>query len=155
MRTLWLLVVSAAVMSCSKDAQSESDTEAIRSIRTQSNEAIARHDAASVESFLADDYVITISTGAIERSRKEHIDSFASHFAQYPDVVYLRTPTTISISDSYPLAIEHGTWVGSRTTTNGKLENGGEYTAAWRKTGDVWKIYSELFVALYCRGEDC
>lgn len=155
MRTLWLVVVSAAVISGAQDALSENEAETIRSLRTQSNEAIARHDATSVGSFLADDYVITISTGAIERSREKHIDSFAAHFEQYPDVVYLRTPTTIRISESYPLAIEHGTWVGSRTTTNGKLENGGEYTAAWRKTGDVWKIYSELFVALYCRGEDC
>lgn len=155
MRTLWLVVVSAGVTLGAQDALSENDAETIRSIRAQSNEAIARHDAASVGSFLAEDYVITISTGAIERSREEHIDSFAAHFEQYPDVVYVRTPTTISTSESYPLAIEHGAWVGSRTTTNGKLENGGEYTAAWRKTDGVWKIYSELFVALYCRGEDC
>ena len=37
----------------------------------------------------------------------------------------------------------------------GKLENGGEYTAAWRKTDGVWSIYSELFVGLYCHGADC
>ena len=53
------------------------------------------------------------------------------------------------------LAIEHGTWVGSRTSENGKLENGGQYTAAWRKTDGVWRIYSELFVGLYCNGVDC
>ena len=155
MRTVWLVVVVAGVISGTQHALSENDAETIRSIRAQSNEAIARHDAASVGSFLADDYVITISTGAIERSREEHIDSFAMHFEQYPDVVYLRTPTTIIISESYPLAIEHGAWIGSRTTTNGSLKNGGEYTAAWRKTDGVWKIYSELFVALYCRGEGC
>lgn len=155
MRSLVLVVVGAIVMSGAQGADPESDKVTIRSMRLQSNEAIARHDAAAVGSFLADDYVITISTGAIERSRKEHVDSFAAHFSQFPDVVYVRTPTTIRISDSYPLAIEHGTWVGSRTTTNGKLESGGEYTAAWRKTDGAWKIYSELFVALYCRGADC
>lgn len=155
MRTLCLVVVSAALILAAQGARSENEAETIRAIRIQSNEAIARHDAESVGSFLADDYVITISTGAIERSREEHISSFASHFAQYQDVVYVRTPTTISISDSYPLAIEHGNWVGSRTTANGKLKNGGEYAAAWRKTDGAWKIYSELFVALYCRGEDC
>lgn len=155
MRTLWPLVLSAAIMSGAEGSQSGSDTETIRSTRVQSNEAIARHDAAAVGSFLANDFVITISTGEIERSRREHIDSFASHFAEFPDVIYIRTPTAIKVSDSYPLAIEHGTWVGSRTTANGELENGGEYTAAWRKTDGVWKIYSELYVALYCHGEDC
>lgn len=124
-------------------------------LRSQSNEAIAQHDAAAVGSFLADEFVATISSGAIQPGRKEHVGNFAEHFAQFPDVVYVRTPTTITISKSAPHAIEQGTWVGSRSTANGKLENGGEYTAAWRKTDGGWKIYSELFVALYCRGLDC
>jgi len=38
---------------------------------------------------------------------------------------------------------------------NGKLENGGQYTAAWRKTDGIWRIYSELYVGLYCNGVDC
>ena len=155
LRNIGVTIVSVTLALGISRAFADGDEAAIRSLRLQSNEAIARHNAAAVGSFLDDDYVITISTGAIERSRDEHVSSFAAHFAEYPDVVYVRTPTTINISAAYPLAIEHGTWAGSRTTTNGKLENGGEYTAAWRKIGTTWKIYSELFVALYCRGEDC
>jgi len=131
------------------------DVEAIRTIRMESNAAIARHDIDALQLVLDKDFVITISTGAIERSRDEHGRSFALHFKQYPDVVYVRTPSEIVLSDVYPLAIEHGTWVGSRTSQNGKLENGGQYTAAWRKTDGVWRIYSELFVGLYCSGADC
>jgi ketosteroid isomerase-like protein len=67
----------------------------------------------------------------------------------------VRTPSEITLSEAYPLAIEHGTWVGSRATENGKLENGGQYTAAWRKTDGVWRIYAELFVGIYCNGADC
>jgi ketosteroid isomerase-like protein len=133
----------------------EGDAEEIEIIRMKSNEAIARHDVEALQSYLDDDFVITISTGAIERSREEHGNSFAAHFEEYPDVVYVRTPSEITLSEAYPLAIEHGTWVGSRTTENGKLENGGQYTAAWRKTDGVWRIYSELFVGLYCDGADC
>ena len=131
------------------------DVEEIRTIRMESNAAIARHDVDALQSVLDEDFVITISTGAIERSRDGHGRSFALHFEHYPDVVYVRTPSEITLSDVYPLAIEHGTWVGSRTSENGKLENGGEYTAAWRKTDGVWRIYSELFVGLYCSGADC
>lgn len=133
----------------------DDDEERIRILRGQSNEAIAQHDAEAVGSFLDSDYVITISTGAIERSREEHVRSFAEHFAQYPDVRYVRTPTQITLSDAYPLALEEGTWVGTRTTQNGKLTSGGPYSAAWRKTDQGWKIYSELFVALYCHGAGC
>lgn len=144
-----VLVISGPVV-CA-----DHDVETIQNNRMKSNEAIARHDVEALQSFLDDDFVITISTGAIERSRDEHGKSFASHFEAYPEVVYVRTPTEIILSEAYPLAIEHGTWVGSRTTENGKLENGGHYTAAWRKTDGVWRIYSELFVGLYCHGTDC
>jgi len=131
------------------------DVGAIQAIRMKSNAAIARHDIDTLQSVLDEDFVISISTGDIERSRDEHGRSFELHFEQYPDVVYIRTPTEITLSKAYPLAIEHGTWVGSRTSENGKLENGGQYTAAWRKTDGVWRIYSELYVGLYCSGADC
>jgi len=131
------------------------DADTIRALRQQSNEAIRRHDLEAMQSFLHDDYVITVSTGYIERSRAEHIDSFRTHFEEFPDVVYVRTPAEIDVSEAYPLAMEQGTWVGTRTTANGKLESGGRYTAAWRRTDAGWKLYSELFVALYCNGADC
>jgi len=143
-------VVLASIATLADD-----DEDMIRSLRSLSNEAIARHDADAVGSFLDEDFVITISTGAIERSRDEHVRSFGQHFDEFPDVIYIRTPFSIMISESFPLAMEKGTWVGSRTTANGDLETGGEYTAAWRKTDEGWKIYSELYVAQYCRGAGC
>ena len=84
------------------------DVETIQAIRMESNAAIARHDVAALQSVLDEDFVITISTGDIEHSRDEHGRSFALHFEQYPDVVYIRTPTEITLSEAYPLAIEHG-----------------------------------------------
>ena len=155
MKTLWVLLACAATLSCVHGANANSDVDTIQSLRMKSNEAIARHDAEAVGSFLAEDFVATISSGSIQPGRQEHVDSFAEHFEQFSDVIYVRTPTTITLSNAAPHAIEHGTWEGSRTTANGKLENGGEYTAAWRKTDSGWKIYSELYVALYCRGVDC
>jgi ketosteroid isomerase-like protein len=155
MRKCWSIVALLVSVTAATIVYAQDEAEAIRTSRLQSNQAIARHDVEAIESFLDDDFVISISTGAIERSRDEHISSFTAHFAEYPDVIYIRTPTDITISVNYPLAIEHGTWVGSRTTGKGKFESGGQYTAAWRKNDGVWKIYSEMFVALYCNGEEC
>jgi len=146
-----LLLATLSVLA----AHAGDDAEVIRALRMQSNEAIAKHDADAIGSFLFENFVITISTGAIERSRDEHVRSFAEHFAEFPDVNYVRTPSEVALSHDYPLAVEQGTWVGTRTTPNGKLESGGRYTAAWRKTAAGWKIYSELYVALYCHGADC
>jgi ketosteroid isomerase-like protein len=155
MQTSWSFLLLFVLALGGMPVRAEGDVETIQARRMESNAAIARHDVDALQSFLDDDFVITISTGAIERSRDEHGKSFALHFEAYPDVVYVRTPSEITLSEAYPLAIEHGTWVGSRTGANGKLENGGEYTAAWRKTDGVWRIYSELFVGLYCHGADC
>lgn len=148
-------VLSFEYAPCDAATPAHGDVDAIESLRAEFNEAIARRDLAAMASFLDEDYVITISTGAIERSREASLESFAAHFAEFPDVIYVRTPSEITLSDAYPLAIENGTWVGLRTTKNGPLENGGQYSAGWRYVDGAWKIYSELFVGLYCRGADC
>ena len=150
---LFFAVVTSTLVSTS--VLSDEGVEIIRELREQSNAAIARHDVAGIQSFLHDDYVISISTGAIERSRDAHISGFAQHFEEFPDVVYIRTPNEIVLSQAFPLAIEEGTWIGTRTTESGEREVGGRYTAAWKNTESGWQIYSELFVALYCKGEDC
>jgi ketosteroid isomerase-like protein len=153
MRAPWPIIIVLLLVSGQLSAGDDAET--IRELRAQSNAAIARHDAAAVGSFLSEDFVITISTGAIERSRDEHIQSFAAHFEEFPDVVYVRTPSSIQLSDAYPIAIESGEWTGTRTIERGRYENGGRYTAAWRKTDGGWKIYSELYVGLYCDGPGC
>lgn len=148
----WTLIALAPLNAM---AQDDDAARTIHALRMQSNEAIARHDTEGIGSFLDEDFVISISVGFIERSKEEHLRSFEQHFAEYPDVIYERTPSSITKSEAFPLAVEQGTWVGTRTTKNVRLEIGGPYTAAWRLTDDGWKIYSELFVALYCHGVDC
>ena len=131
------------------------DVAAIKSIRAESNRAIARHDSETVVASLDEDYVITISSGEILYGRAPQVESWARHFAEFPDVVYIRTPTQVTLSNAYPLAVENGSWEGSMTTPNGTLEKDGSYTAMWRKVDGVWKIRSELFVGLNCEGVDC
>jgi ketosteroid isomerase-like protein len=134
---------------CGPQTSPSEDTNAIRLTRESSNQAIAGHDVDGILSFLEEEYVITISSGAIMYGREKQAESWAGHFAEFPDVVYVRTPLEVTISDSQPLAIENGSWIGTMTTPNGALEKGGQYTAAWRKVDGAWKIYSELFVVLY------
>jgi len=148
-------ILLLALLAGSGTVQASEDSDAIRSLRAESNQAIAAHDVDAVISFLDDEYVITASSGDILQGRKENAESWTGHFADFADVAYVRTPAEVSISEAYPMAMENGTWVGSMTTQHGKLEKGGQYTAGWRKVGGVWKIRSEIFVALYCHGIDC
>jgi ketosteroid isomerase-like protein len=154
-RTAFLRILAVAFLASSLTAQASEDADSIRSLRAESNQAIAVHDVDAPIHFLDSEYVIAASSGDILQGREENAASWTGHFADFPDVVYIRTPLEVTISEAYPFAIESGTWVGSMTTANGKLEKGGRYTAGWRKVEGVWKIRSELYVSLYCHGVDC
>ncbi len=149
--TLFLLIACVMLLG----ATSPKDVKTIHSARKAFNQAIANHDVEAMKAFLAEDYVATISTGEIQRSREAHIKSFTEHFKQFPDVKYIRNPTAIQMSETHPHAFEQGTWVGTMTTDGGPKKVAGEYTAAWKRTDQGWLIYSELFVAFSCHGEGC
>ena len=155
LRYLSISQLLAALLVSPLFAGEDGDADAIRCVRAESNQAIARHDVEAIVSSLYQEYVITVSTGDILPGREPQAESWSQHFDEFPDVVYVRTPSNVTVSQAYPLAIENGTWVGTMTTQNGALEKGGQYTASWRKADGVWKIYSELFVGLYCHGKDC
>lgn len=154
-RTAFLRILAVAFLASSLTAQASEDADSIRSLRAESNQAIAVRDVDALIDFLDSGYVIAASSGDILQGREENAESWTAHFAEFPDVVYVRTPAEVIISEAYPRAIENGTWVGRMTTANGKLEKGGRYTAGWRKVEGVWKIRSELYVSLYCHGVDC
>jgi ketosteroid isomerase-like protein len=145
----------ACEASASNNAKADADADAIKAARAASNQAIARHDTDAIVSFFDEEYVITTGAGSIEPGRDAQLGMWAEHFDQLPDVVYVRTPTDVTLSEANSRAIENGAWVGTWTSENSPQEKGGRYTAYWRKVDGVWKIRSELFVTLYCEGVDC
>lgn len=137
-------------------AEPLTDKEQIAAIRALSNQAIASHDAAGVVSSLDSNYQITTGKGDLfHDTPAEEMKLWAEVFSSAEDIVYVRTPDVIEISTYLPRAAEHGTWIGSWTTAAGRREEGGSYTASWRKAGGEWKIRSEVFVTLFCNGPGC
>ncbi len=132
------------------------DKEQIGAIRELSNQAIARHDVSGVVSSLDSTYQITTGKGELfQDSAAGEAEVWAGIFAQFDDVVYVRTPAVIEISSYLPRAAESGRWIGSWTTAVGRKEVGGPYTASWSKVAGEWKIRSEIFVTLFCNGPGC
>jgi ketosteroid isomerase-like protein len=140
---------------CETLAPNGTDADAIKAARAASNRAIAGHDTDAIVSFFDKEYVITTGAGSILSGRDAQAGSWDEHFDQFPDVVYVRSPAEVRLSEANERAIENGAWVGTWTLENGVQEKGGRYTAYWRKVDSVWKIRSELFVTLYCEGMDC
>lgn len=150
--TVVLVVLQSALTAF---GQTASDEDRIRSARASFNAAIARRDVAAIVSFLDDDYQITTSLGEMFRGRDSEAETWADLFASREELIYVRSPETVRISEAYPLAAESGNWTGSWSTANGTVRTGGSYAAMWRRVDGEWKVRSELFVALFCEGTDC
>ena len=132
----------------------------IEESRRASNDAFAARDAAAIVRFYAPDAVVITSTGAHWVGREVIEKNVSDQFAARPDVVYVRTPDTVSLSSSDPAAFERGHWNGRWTTPSGPVEVVGDYTAVWRRSVSssgtpVWTIHAEVFAPLHCKGSGC
>ncbi|MDH5263081.1 MAG: nuclear transport factor 2 family protein, partial [Gammaproteobacteria bacterium] len=158
LRTICVLFITAGCLGIAVTAwpDSESEKNRILQARAASNEAIRKHDADGIVALFDQTYQITTGSGKLfHDSPEKEKELWAAIFAQFPDVVYVRTPSRIDISTYLPRAAESGNWVGNWTTEKGQIEVGGSYFASWLMVDGRWKIQSETFVSLYCTGDGC
>jgi ketosteroid isomerase-like protein len=97
-KNVFLLAGALLVAAPQAGAQVTSDEAEIRRTRTESNQAIARHDVPAVLATMVEDFHVSISTGAFRSSRAEMGEAFAMRFEEFEDALYVRTPTTVEIS---------------------------------------------------------
>jgi ketosteroid isomerase-like protein len=136
------------------------DETIIRDSRAASNASLAAHNASAFVQILKDDATVVAASGKVIQGRAAIQQSIESRWNSQPDLIFVRTPTSIEISRSDPAASERGTWTGHATTTSGSADWRGDYLAVWRKTTSSaglpsWTIASELFIALDCTGSGC
>ena len=152
-RAIVVALVTAVVAACSGPPEplppSAHET-AIRSARARQNEAIAQGSFDEVARFWTEDVTVRAGLGFTLNGREAYRDAFASDTT----IAYVREPARITVSDRWPLAFEVGTWVGRRRATGEELI-AGEYGAQWIEIDGVWKIRSEVFVALSCSDSAC
>lgn len=157
-RTIRAVLIIAGCLGLSVSAYPDSGTEKdkILKIRADSNAAIQKHDAAGIVASFDQTYQITTGSGKLfHDSPEKEEELWRTIFAEFPDVIYVRTPSKIEVSTYLPRAAESGDWVGRWTAENGEIEVGGTYSASWLKVEGSWKIQSEMFVTLYCAGVGC
>ena len=148
-----LLVAVVLVTVTGMNAQQPTtDEAAIRSARSRSNAAIAKHDVASIAVHWMPDVHIVTSTSTQGSGREVNGQRMAEQFKRRPDTVYVRTPSAVDVMVPWTVASERGEWTGRWTDPDGVVEIGGTYLAQWRKVDNVWLIQAELFVPTHCRG---
>ncbi|MEP6990550.1 MAG: nuclear transport factor 2 family protein [bacterium] len=126
----------------------------IRAARIAQNEAMAAGDVDRTARWWTEDVTIRRGLGA-GVSGLEAYKGLLDH-ASVSDtaLVYWRTTSDISVSPTWPLAFETGTWT-ARVAGKGPSLITGRYSAQWVKRKERWFIRSEVFVALTCSGNGC
>lgn len=123
--------------------QNESaDETAIRQLREQSNEAIARHDVGAARAVLHEDARFIVSSGDLLDGAAAMARAFEERFADPAFVTFIRAPDRIEVEGT--TAAESGKWTGR--WTHGDVR--GTYLARWRREPAGWRIVAELFIPL-------
>jgi len=119
------------------------DIATIKSYRTASNNAIAKHDVDGIAKYWLDDFVQIIGRGVYQTGKDSIVASWKALFKSDPKVSYVRNPGEIIVSGNDTLAWEQGKWVGIHS-----YSKGGNYAAMWIKRNGIWMLKAELYVSL-------
>lgn len=151
---LAVTVISAQLKAAPPYANEE---QAVRALRAEHNRAIAAHDLDAVMSIAADDYIFVGGNSGIERSKADAHRGWAEDFAIDGFDRYVRTPKRIEIGERKGVlrAAERGEWEGFFRTPAGISRPYGQYFAHWSKASGRWKLVSDTYVTLGCRGSGC
>lgn len=114
----------------------------IRELRSRSNAAIARHEAAAAVAIMRDDVRVIASSGELFDGAAAMAKAFDRSFSDPAFVTYVRGPQSIEVSDA--TAVEIGRWEGRWKT---RLVRGA-YMARWQHEQTGWRIAAELYVPL-------
>lgn len=126
----------------------------IRTARLASNAAIAKHDTATIAQFWLDDVQVITSRSVELHGKPANQRAFQTEFQTKEKLLYVRTPNTIEVFDSWNMAAEYGQWVGTWTVNGNSIRIGGSYYAKWHKINDTWKIKAETYTPSFCEGGD-
>jgi hypothetical protein len=150
------LLVLAGMLACSllSPVLAADDAAVIKDLRAVNNRAIAAHDLTGFLPLFADDAGFVVSNGA-SVSKPQMKELFAKDFADPAFVAYVRSPDSVTVSDTGVRAVEHGTWTALKREPRGETRYGGDYMAHWFHAPEGWQIRGEIYVKLHCSGPLC
>lgn len=118
----------------------------IRSLRDQSNHAIAARDVDRVVMCMDPGITVAVAGGPVLRGVDASRMAFAEQFADRAFLGYVRTPDDVSGSAESQRVMERGSWVGRWKMAQGERIQRGRYTAEWRHSAMGWLLVAETFL---------
>jgi ketosteroid isomerase-like protein len=121
---------------------------AIAALRSQSNDAIARHDVGPALAILRDDVRIIASGGQLIDGVAAMAQAFEQTFADPKFVTFVRRPAAIDGNGT--TAAEAGTWEGRWKSHVIR----GKYLARWPHDAAGWRVAAEFYIPLGSTSEN-
>lgn len=155
------LLAAGCASARQQPGSSAADEEAaIRELRGAQNRAIRERDLDAITEVMEEGIQVTSGIGIHVTGRDAYRRAFETEFRALDDIVYVRRPSEVVVSDvptglAESIAWESGEWTGSWTGPEGLVSMTGSYAAMWRKRDGRWRINTELFASLSCEGEGC
>ena len=135
----------------------ENERKLVLALRAENNRALAAHDLDATMRIVADDYVMTGGNGGIEHTPADNRKGWQEEFATKGYDRYVRTATRVEIGKRKGVlrAAELGRWEGIDHKAAGVSRPYGSYFVHWSKATGQWRVVSETYVTLGCRGAGC
>lgn len=129
------------------------DQKAIEGARQTNNQAIKEHNAAGVAAAYLEDFFILTSTNGLFTGKETVQGIYQSVFNSREDVLFVRTPTAITVNTDWKMASENGNWIGTWIVDGEQIEVGGDYYAKWHQIDGIWKLRCEVYTQFDCSGD--
>ena len=161
--SLWLVAAAPAALAYDPIAEhtapdfpeGEAERAAILALREANNRAIAARDLDGIMRIAADDYVLVAGGDSIIRTAAEMRARWTATFAVPTFAGCVRTPRNVEVGEQGGTlrAAESGDWRCTGYTRDGQVF--GSYFAHWTKRSGEWRVVSDNYVTLGCRGDGC
>lgn len=148
---IWMPLAVLLLLRCSSNNVSE-DEQAIRNARAEHNKAILNHDTVAIDGIWMDNFVVISSRDYQVNGKEANRSLFINEFASKPDVLYVRTPESVTLMPAWNMASEYGRWEGGWSDGGNKIRLRGDYYAKWHKVNGRWLLRVEVFTPKECIG---
>lgn len=126
----------------------------IRAARQEWNAALARRDSTGLDHLL-EDSAVHIAPRFVHIGRTAFLDVFVRNMRLRPAFQLAYDPQRVAVCDrtGCETATEYGNWRETWLEAGEATEVSGTYYALWQRHGNTWRIRTEVFATLVCRGQ--
>ena len=136
----FITLFAAQASACNVQAEQQK----IREVSKRWVAAVARKDTKAIGNlYTADGMFFPPNSPRVDG--QQAIEKAWGGLLKLPGVTLTFQPTRIDISKACDMGVDIGTYELGFDTKKGRVKDRGKYVVVWKKTGDIWKAFTDIF----------